>query len=98
MTDVSEPGRRHRTPLRPEDNLLDLIAAGRDDLRDHDGNPVPNRIAKAAGIDRQRLSPIRFDRYTLGALARFYAANHGISNKEAIAALLCIDESETAAA
>lgn len=100
MTDVSKTGRRRGTPLRLEDNVLDLIAAGRDDLRDSDGNPVPNRIAEAAGIYRQRLSPMQptQDPWTMGALVRYYAVSHGVSSKEAIAALLCIDENETAAA
>lgn len=98
MTDVSKTGRRRGTPLRLEDDILNLVAAGRDDLCDSDGKPVPNRIAKAAGINRQNLSPLRFDRYALGALARLYADSHGVSDKEAIAALLCIDKAEAAAA
>jgi len=98
MTDVSNTGRRRRTPLRLEDDILNLVAAGRDDLCDSDGKPVPNRIAKAAGINRQNLSPLRFDRNALGALACLYADSHGVSDKEAIAALLRIDRAETAAA
>ena len=38
------------------------------------------------------------DPWTMGALVRYYAVSHGVSNKEAIAALLCIDETEAAAA
>lgn len=100
MTDVSNTGRRRGIPLRLEDNVLDLIAAGRDDLRDSDGKPVPSRIAEAAGLYRQRLSPMQptQDPWTMGALIRYYAISHGISNKEAIAALLCLDEPETVAA
>lgn len=98
MTDVSNTGRRRGIPLRLEGNVLDLIAAGRDDLRDSDGNPVPARIAEAVGIHRQRLSPLGADSRTMGALIRYYALSHNISDKEAIAALLCLDEAETAAA
>jgi hypothetical protein len=98
MTDVSKTGRRRGTPLRLEDDILKLVAAGRDDLCDSDGNPIRNRIAEAAGINRQNLSPLRFDRSALGALACLYAEIHGVSDKEAIAALLCIDRAEAAAA
>lgn len=97
MTDVRRPGRRG-IPLSLRANILELLADGREDLCDSDGKPVPAYIAKAAGIHKQRLSPLGFDKYTVGALTRFYAVSHNISDQEAIAALLCIDEPETAAA
>jgi hypothetical protein len=97
MTDVRRSGRRG-IPLRHEANILELIADGRDDLCDSNGKPVPAYIAKAAGIHKQRLSPLGFDSWTLGALARYYAVSHNISDKEAIAALLRIGEPEAVAA
>ena len=97
MTDVRRPGRRG-IPLRHKANILELIAAGRDDLCDKDGQPVAAYIAKAAGIHKQRLSPLGFDSWTLGALVRYYAVSHNISDKEAMAELLCIGEAEAVAA
>lgn len=97
MTDVRRSGRRG-IPLSFKDNILELLADGRDDLCDRNGKPVAAYIAKAAGIHKQRLSPLGFDRYTVGTLARFYAVSHNVSDEEAIAALLCIDRAETAAA
>jgi hypothetical protein len=97
MTDVRRSGRRG-IPLSAEANILELIVAGRDDLCDSDGKPVLARIAKAAGIHKQRLSPLGFDSFTLGALVRYHAVSHNISDKEAIAALLRIGEPEAVAA
>lgn len=97
MTDVRRSGRRG-IPLRYEANILELIADGRDDLCDSDGKPVAAYIAKAAGIHKQRLSPLGFDSWTIGALARYYAISHDITDKEAIAVLLCIGTPEAVAA
>lgn len=97
MTDVRRSGRRG-VPLRHEANILELIVDGRDDLCDNDGKPVLARVAEAAGIHKQRLSPLGFDSWTLGALARYYAVSHNISDKEAIAVLLRIGEPEAVAA
>jgi len=103
MTDVKKSGRRgpgrRGIPLRLEADALRLIAAGRDDLLDHEGEPIPARIAKAAGIHRQRLSPPSpTDSYTMGALVRCYASVHGVTDKEAVAALLCVDDTKEVAA
>jgi len=83
-----------------EDNVLDLIAAGRSDLCNRRGEPVMSRIAAVAGIHKQRLSGIgKPDINTLGALVRCYANIHGVSDKEAMAAVLRLpDEAETAVA
>lgn len=86
-------------PLQLEANVLKLIAAGRDDLLDEYGEPIPARIAKAAGIHRQRLSPVSStDSYTMGALVDCYARLHNVTDKEALAALLCLGDNKTAVA
>lgn len=103
MTDVKKsgrrgPGRRGR-PLQLKADVLQLIAAGRDDLLNDKGEPIPARIAKGAGIHKQRLSPLSLtDSYTMGALVDCYARLHNVSDKEAMAALLCLGDNKTAVA
>lgn len=103
MTDVKKAGRRgpgrRGIPLRLESNVLELIAAGHDDLLDGDGEPIPARIAKAAGIHRQRLSPTVAweDSHTMGALVDCYARLHGVSEKQALAALVGLSRDKAVA-
>ena len=103
MTDVSTErrrGPRRGVPLVLEDNVLELIADGRSDLRNRSGKPVMSRIAAEAGIHKQRLSGADItDLNTLGALVRCYANVHGVSDKEAMAAVLRLpDNAETTVA
>lgn len=103
MTDVKKSGRRgpgrRGIPLRLEANVLELIAAGHDELLDSDGEPIPARIARAAGIHRQRLSPVAWeDPYTIGALVNCHARINNISRKEALAALVDLGDAQTVAA
>lgn len=103
MTDVKKSGRRgpgrRGIPLRLKANALELIAAGHDELLDENGKPVPARIAKAAGIHRQRLSPVAWeDPNTIGALVDCYGRTHGVSDEQALAALVDLNRAGAVAA
>jgi hypothetical protein len=105
MTDVKNSGpRRHLRglPLDLKKDVFQLIAAGQDDLQHRGGKrkgqPNLARIARAAGVNKQRLSDIETGTtpvsriYTMGALVRCYEQIHGVTEQEALAALLCVGE------
>jgi hypothetical protein len=112
MTDVTSIGLRpprRGLPLGLEHNVFELIAAGHDELRhSKDGKPNLARIARAAGLHRQRFADIGSDNgaeypsiFTLGAVVRCYERIHGVTEKEALAAVLRvidIDDAEPVAA
>lgn len=85
---------RVRTKFRIDlaEDALDWAIQGtdEDDYRGPDGNIVINRLAKAANLFRQNLSPIAktgrsADASTIAAIASFGAERNGCTPEEALA-------------
>jgi hypothetical protein len=105
MTDIRFTGFRRGLPLAPEPDVFDLIAGDDTGLRvATDGTPNLTAIAKAAGVNRQRLSEARsalkdgnggaprLSIDTLGALVRCYAVIHDVDDKTAAGIILRVSD------
>lgn len=114
MTEVRFTGFVRGLPLALEENVFDLIAGDRPDLR-WGGKPNLRRIARIAGINNQRLARAAQalkngnsstgpypSVQTMGAIVRAYAVVHGVDDKTACSVVLRIidpaDAEETACA
>jgi hypothetical protein len=96
MTDDKRSGRKRQLrgrPLTLKQNVFELIAAGHADLQHRSGKrkgqPHLARIAEAADINKQRLWDVGGIN-TMGALVHCYQTIHGVTEAEALAAILCI--------
>lgn len=103
MTDVKPIGRRgprRGSPLCLADDVFKQIVDGREDLQHSDGKPNITRIAAIGGVYKQRLNEVANGSrglpgiYAIGTAVRCYAKVHGVTTKEAIAALLYVPEDE----
>lgn len=81
--------------------MFQRIVHGRTDLQHPDGKPNIARIASLIGVHKQRLNEVANGSrglpgaYAMGTVVRCYALVHGVSDKEAMAALLYVpDEDE----
>lgn len=81
------------------DNVFDVLAGNRDDLRTADGKPKATLISSLAGLDRSHLTQLKtlqvgIGRKVMAALVSFAMAVHGYTRAEAEAELfdLVVDD------